>query len=295
MAALLRICKRISIKRCLTASMVVFSLAAFSAGLSVVTASASGAAEVSHVHLGNYNPDNVICGGVHSDAIFVAYTEGRKDACGHTDIRNILLSMGITTQIAKKMTESTFCIAANSNQWISAGRQSSPNPSTDVWHNVSYPGGVTRLRTNYLSVFGPGCYEKWSGHTADGRTVGVLVNCGNPINNGMPATRPTRPTKPKPVPTPAEKCTASNQHWDSTTNTCTTTITTVNGNCSVTVVVYGQNNTVNNTWTDSCNTTTTTPPVTVITTPPPVTPATVSCSLVLNNPSGNTVDATVYT
>jgi flagellar hook assembly protein FlgD len=289
MAALPKILRKlrsISIKRCLTAFMVVSSLAAFSAGISVATASASGAA----VHEGQ-DGNNLVCNGVHTKAQLKHYANGAVSKCVEkingkevkvTSRPSIVWqAMGITPAVASTMKSGTVC----SNQGlISSGYFHGPVPSEDVLHRI----GTTTFYTRPLAVWGRTCYSAWVGHTEDGQLVAILKGCGNAETTKLP---PAHPVTVTPGPTPAQSCVAKGGTWSSPAESCTTKTVTVTGNCNITVTVYGGSGTitVTNTIVNSCNTTT--PPVT---TPPPATPATVSCSLALNNPSGNTVNATVY-
>jgi hypothetical protein len=291
MAALrnfLRKLRVISIKRCLTALMVVFSLAAFSAGLSVVTASASGAAGIVHLHEGQ-DGNNLVCRGVHTKAQLMFYAKGGVSKCVEVlNGREVQFTFqasvayqefGITPQVAATMKSGTVC---STEGLTSSGRQHSPVPSEDVLHRV----GTATFYTRPLAVWGRACYSAWVGRTEDGQLVAVLKGCGNAETTKLPPARP--PVTVTTPPTPAKSCVAKGGTWDSSAESCTTKTVTVTGNCNITVTVYGGsgNITIINTITNSCNTTPTTGP-------PPT--SSLSClNLVLSNPSGNTVNATAY-
>lgn len=129
--------------------------------------------------------NNVVCGGVPTKAILMYYAHGGVDSCGHRDISAVWAKMGITPQVAQGMHAGTVC---SSGGFTSSGRNHSPNSSAD--QPIVVNGHTVYFRP--LSVWGSACYSAWVGHTEDGRTVAVLIGCGNGETTHVPPKAPTQ-------------------------------------------------------------------------------------------------------
>jgi hypothetical protein len=137
--------------------------------------------------------NSVVCGGVSSHDKLMKLVNGAPDSCGHRDTAAIWATIGVTPEVAAKMTLGTVC---SSDGWSSQGRQHGPKPSADVAHHA---GGSTFFMRP-LGVWGDVCYSAWKGHLEDGTQVAILVGCGN--GEVIGAMRPT----PKPVTPHKCKC-----------------------------------------------------------------------------------------
>jgi hypothetical protein len=269
-------------KHCL-ATFMVFGLAG--GVLAVVSVNAASATSIQQE---GQDGNNLVCGGVHTLAKAIYIARGGSVRCANGTVERgigkIWAAMGMTLPVIERMKLGTVC--ANQG-YISSGRQMGPDPSKNVRREVD--GQIYYSRP--LSVWGPGCYQAFKGHTEDGQSDAILTGCGNGETTRFPPSTPA-PVK-APVKTVAcylgttpeysvpagytvesgvcvnvqQECATDNGNYDSVTGICTIVVATCSNVNNVPVT--GSNDVVYITNYGNCNTT---PPVVVVTPPPVVVP-----------------------